>query len=508
VGGDEGGRQGSLRVPLLPLRVERVDVPDLPVHDLRDELEGEDRFDRGGAAGDAGDRPRRGDRQDRGVPPGGSLIDGLIDVREASLEGAQLRARLSGFGPEKGSQPVGETQGLPGIITEPGLQEEVRPAHDPQPDPAVRPGHLGDPGQGILVDIDDVVQEPDGDFHDSGESFPVEGVRFFRVMEVGDVDRAQVAGLVGVQGLFAAGIGRPDGPLLPGGIRPVDPVDEDEAGIAHGPGGIHHQAEDVRGLFFPDLPAVSGIADGVGAIPAEGLHEFVGDGRRDVEVGQALAVPLHGDEFLDVRVIDPEDADVGAPPRSALFDGLGGGVDDPQERDRSGSDALGFTDETSARPKEAEIEARSAALLVDERRVLDRVEDGFHRILDGQDEAGAEAHVASGAGQGGAVGEEIPVQHDFEKTIGPLLPGGPAFLGAGDEGRHAREKIGRGLVQEIPLVVLEVIPGFQDLDGVLGKAVGRLVHGVILFEEFAGSMGLLYINNIEFVNCIPWRVTR
>ncbi len=321
-------------------------------------------------------------------------------------------------------------------------------------------------GRGYLVDLDDVVEEPDGGRDDPGEPLPVEGPGLGGVEEVRDVDRAEVAGFVGMERLFAAGIGRPDRAEASGRIAPVDPVDEDEPGIAHRPGRFDEETEDLARFLRPVLPALVRVADGVGAVLLQGAHELVGHGDGDVEVGQAPAVPLHGDELLDVRVVDPQDADIGAPPGPALLDGLGRGVDDPEERDRARGDALGLADEASPGPERAEIEAGPAAFLVDEGRVLDRVEDGVHRILDGQDEAGAEAHAAPGPGQGRAVGEEVPVHHDLEESVGPAAPFGRALFGPGDEPGDAPEKVGRRRVQEPALVVLQVIAGLQDPDGV------------------------------------------
>ena len=51
-----------------------------------------------------------------------------------------------------------------------------------------------------------------------------------------EVDGPQVAGLVGQQGLLAAGIGGLD--CAGKGVRGIDPVDEDHARIASPPGGV------------------------------------------------------------------------------------------------------------------------------------------------------------------------------------------------------------------------------------------------------------------------------
>ena len=81
------------------------------------------------------------------------------------------------------------------------------------------------------------------------------------IVEVRDVDRAEVAGFVVVERLFAAGVRGPDRALAPGRIEPVDPVDEDEARVADGPGRLDDQIEDVVGLLGPGLPAFVRVAD-------------------------------------------------------------------------------------------------------------------------------------------------------------------------------------------------------------------------------------------------------
>ena len=59
-------------------------------------------------------------------------------------------------------------------------------------------------------------------------------------------------------------------------------------------------------------------------------------------------------------------------------------------------------------PHAREGEAGAAAALVDERGVLDGLEDGLHGVADGQDEAGGElAQLAAGVHQRGAVGQEL-----------------------------------------------------------------------------------------------------
>ncbi len=276
-----------------------------------------------------------------------------------------------------------------------------------------------------------------------------------------------------MEGLLAAGIGRPDGAEAGGGIGGVDPVDEDQAGVADGPGRFDDELEDLAGVLLAGRRAGVGVDDVVVGAGRERGHEGVGDGDRDVEVRDRRPVELHLDEFLDVGVVDAEDAHVGAAARAALLDGLGGGVDDLEKGDRAGGDALGLADEAALGPQEAEVEARPAALLVDEGGVLDRVEDRVERVLDGQDETGGQAHAPAGPGQGGAVGQEVAGVHGLEEELGVLLAVGLGLLGGGDVGRDAAEEVFGGLVEEIALLVLQEVAGLQDLQGVVGKTAGR-----------------------------------
>ena len=276
-----------------------------------------------------------------------------------------------------------------------------------------------------------------------------------------------------MEGLFAAGIGRPDGAEAGGRVGGVDPVDEDQAGVADGPGRFDDELEDLAGVLLAGGSAGVGVDDVVGGAGRERGHEGVGDGDGDVEVRDRGPVELHLDEFLDVGVVDAEDAHVGAAAGAALLDGFGGGVDDLEEGDRAGGDALGLADEAALGAQEAEVEARPATLLVDEGGVLDRVEDRVERILDRQDETGGEAHAAAGAREGRAVGQEVAAVHGLEEELGASLAVGLGLLGGGDVGRDAAEEVFGGLVEEVALLVLQEVAGLQDLQGVVGKTAGR-----------------------------------
>ncbi len=400
-------------------------------------------------------------------PPVGRLGD-VGETPPLFAEGARGRRRL---GQKEGGDLLGHGDGPRRVVLDLHEEKEVGQAHDPESDPAVGPGHLVDLRQGVLVDVDDVVEEADGDADGLPEAVPVEAVLPARGEEVGEVDGAEVAGFELVEGLLAAGVRRPDGSDPGGGIGLVDPVDEDQARVADRPGRLDHHLKDRPGLARARGLPRPGIDEVVGAALPDGLHEGVGGRNGDVEVRNAPAVELHLDEFLDVGMVDPEDAHVGPAPGPALLDRFGRGVDDLEEGDGAGGDALGLADEAPLGPEPAEVEARPSALLVDEGRVLDRLEDRVEGILDGQDEAGAEAHVPAGSGQGRAVGQEIAGQHEPDEFVLVFLLGGLALLGGGDVAGHPAEEVLRRLIQDLPFFVAQEVTGLENPQGVGTESV-------------------------------------
>jgi hypothetical protein len=72
------------------------------------------------------------------------------------------------------------------------------------------------------------------------------------------------------------------------------------------------------------------------AVVAHGLHERVGDGDRDVEVGDLALFRLALDELFDVRVVDAQHAHVGPAAAAALGNLAKGLVVDAQKADGAG----------------------------------------------------------------------------------------------------------------------------------------------------------------------------
>ena len=140
---------------------------------------------------------------------------------------------------------AGQVHGLVGVVGDAEPEEQVGEAHDAQADLAVAAGHLGDLRQRVVVDVDDVVQEAHGGLDDAPQAAVVEVAV---VAHAGQVDGAQVARLVGQQGLLAAGVGALDRAQLGRGVVLVDAVDEDDAGVAVLPGQRDDEVEDLARL--------------------------------------------------------------------------------------------------------------------------------------------------------------------------------------------------------------------------------------------------------------------
>ncbi len=210
--------------------------------------QGEQRLDAAGAAGDDGDGAGRGDRGDGRVAQARTAFD----VEDGALEvgkHAALVGELDRGGPRLGVHELHELAGQPhrlvGVVGDAEPEEQVGEAHDAQADLAVAAAHFGDLRQRVVVDVDDVVQEAHGRLDDAPQAAVVDVAV---VAHAGQVDRAQVARLVGQQRLLAAGVGAFDRAELGRGVVLVDAVDEDDAGVAVLPGQRDHRVEDLAGL--------------------------------------------------------------------------------------------------------------------------------------------------------------------------------------------------------------------------------------------------------------------
>ncbi len=199
-----------------------------------------------------------------------------------------------------------------------------------------------------------------------------------------EVDGSQVAGLVGQQGLLAAGIGAFDISYPLQGIGGVDTVYEYDAGLAVVPCLFNDEPEGPSGADMARDRPVARILQREVLILLYGLHEFVGQGHGYVEIGEGRGVLLGADEGYDIGMIDIQYGHVGAASRTPLLDGLCGGVENVHEGDRSAGDACRGAHHVVARPQLRKGESGAAAALVDERHVLEGIEDLLHGVPTGR----------------------------------------------------------------------------------------------------------------------------
>src|SRR6185295_1967696 len=184
-----------------------------------------------------------------------------------------------------------------------------------------------------------------------------------------------------------------------------------------------------------------------------------------------------------VRVVHPEDAHVGAAPRSPLLHRLGRRVEHAQEGHRARRAAARGVYHVVLRAEAGEREAGAAARLLDDRGRLYRLEDLLHRVPDRQHVAGGvlERVLLARIHQRGGVGQEVTLDHHVVEGGRDLPDRGrappEATLRGGDGGGDPPAHLLGGL-PHLPLLTGEV-PLAQDPESRLGPAayLGRSCLG-------------------------------
>ena len=190
-----------------------------------------------------------------------------------------------------------------------------------------------------------------------------------------------------------------------------------------------------------------------------------------------MRVPGARSRIARPQLTDWDDSAVGAHKcvwndAPALLDYLRRHVEDAYEGDRPGRHAAGGGDTIVLRAEMAERKAGPAAGLMNERLMLDPVEDGFQRILDGQHEAGGELlQVAARVHERGRVGQELQPAHHVVERLGHVrkvfLAVRVSAFGFGDVAGHPAEHPG-GRFDRLAGGILHQIPAAEH-----GQRVGR-----------------------------------
>jgi hypothetical protein len=444
------------------------------VHHIADIGVGEHRLYAGGYPGDDGQGAGGGDGGDGGVSDGPAVpVDALVKEGERAPDLGQLLTGLVADGIHRVHDLLGQGDALLAVVGHAHVEEHVRKAHDAQADLAGGAGHPVDLGQGVLVDLNHVVQEVDGGADGLFQLGPVQHPPGGGLHQVVDqVDGAQVAALIGQQRLLSAGVGGLDLPLAGHHVVPVQPVQEDDARLAGLPGRGDNGIKDRPGAVLAHHPAGGGVHQVVGLVLAHRLHKRLGDAHGEVEVGDLAGIVLAGDELQNIGVVHPQNPHVGAPAGAALLHRLGGGVEHLHKGDGAGGHAAGGVDGGALGPQAGEGEAGAAAALVDQRSVLDGVEDVLHGVGHRQHEAGGElAQGAARVHEGGGVGQEVQADHQLIKLLG--------------RGHHVRLGIKAAVTlgHSVGHPAEQAVHGLGGLSLLVPGQVAPLQHGLCVFRN-------------------------
>src|SRR5213594_500137 len=192
-----------------------------------------------------------------------------------------------------------------GVVRDLEHEQHPREAYDAEANLSSGMGHLFNLLDGVRVHVDDIIEHADRRPDRALEFLPIDipaacGASFHVASEV---DRSEVAGLVRQKRLFAARVRclhiRDVRRRLPSVVL----VDKEETGLSILPGLERNLVEDFTRLELPDRTLIPRIDEVVRGPSPDGLHEFVGDRDRDVEVRDFGGSVFAGDEFQDVGVV-------------------------------------------------------------------------------------------------------------------------------------------------------------------------------------------------------------
>ena len=416
-------RIGIEALALCDLRKIGVDLGQfIVIHDVAHERKRKERFHAAGGAADDRDRARGRD--------GGA---GRIAVRLAACgkralfiqreraallrkrDGCRMRTLV-----DEAHHVVCDLNALFGIIRDTKAIKHVRKAHHAKADLARGKRHLLDLRQRVLVHFDHVVEEVDRRVHRLAEKVVIDLI--FSILlpqHARKVQRTEVAAFIRQERLFAAGVcGFDLARYLADDVVAVHAVQEHDAGFPVVPRHVHDEVKHLAGVLARHDGFIPRVDEVIFLVALHGFHKLLREAHGNVEVCDLGSILFALDKINDVRVIHAQDAHVCATARTALFDGLSRRVEHLHEADRAGGYTARGTHRCTGGPEPREGEARSAAALMDERRVLHRLKDLGHGIRHRQHEAcGKLAERLACVHQRRRVWHEQELRHDLIKLV-------------------------------------------------------------------------------------------
>ncbi len=360
------------------------------------------------------------------------------------------------------------------------------------------------------VDLDYVVQHASEGSDHFAVFVPVEiclvGERLAH--ELGEVDRAQQAGAIRRQRLFAAGVGGANVLAEPVVVHLVDAVDEDEARLGEVVGGGHDDVPQTLRLdglvdaagnlaigfagqvfvldrpFAPDYLAVIFQVELVGFCLTGGngesqlplgigfhrFHEFPGDQAGQVELAQTAGFALGLDEVGDVRMRDVEGRHLCATAATGGRHGEAHLVVDIHEGQRAAGVGAGAGDEGALGTQRGEFVTDAATGFQGQAGFMHFFQDAVHAVFN---RAG---YGAVDRGGGGLVFQRAGVGGDAAGGNGAAAQGPDEFLvpqfafffrvfGIGQCARHATVGVVHVRVQTFTLLGFQAVLLVPDIEG-------------------------------------------
>ena len=172
------------------------------VHHIADIGQGEKRLDSTGCAGNDADGAsgRNGHRRRIAHPLDVARL--VVNAALPGWEGAARVGQLTGTPIrlllDAAHDLFGQFQRVFRVVADTQFHQQIGPTHDANANTTSSPAHLGDFGNGIVVHVDDIVQQMDRGAHHLGQPLPIDSNIVVSVMHhAGQVNRTQIARLVG-----------------------------------------------------------------------------------------------------------------------------------------------------------------------------------------------------------------------------------------------------------------------------------------------------------------------